>query len=339
MHRLPLVLSLALSIPTLVSPAIAGESNSAELAMAVRLFDEAQKLEAQQRWGDAALKLEEAVAIKDTPGLHFHLAVCRENMGELVEASIEYHRARQLIGAGQSAPDVLRLLEPAEAELVRKMPTLRVHRPNAPVDITISIDGRKFAISLLDSPVPLNPGPHSVVVSAPGHKEFRVQLDLGEGARHVTSVELKPEEGDEPAPVPVKADRADVSTERVSTRSLVLWGGVGATVVSAGLGTWFTISAASADDDISEAQSVLQAAGADCVGSNGNNPTCQWLAESVDNSESRGNLAVISWAATGAFALGTLATYFLWDEPTPPATTATLIPLKQGAAVSLSGRF
>ncbi|NRA35678.1 MAG: hypothetical protein HRU17_20320, partial [Polyangiaceae bacterium] len=60
MHRVPLVLSLALSIPTLVSPAIAGESNSAELAMAVRLFDEAQKLEAQQRWGDAALKLEEA---------------------------------------------------------------------------------------------------------------------------------------------------------------------------------------------------------------------------------------------------------------------------------------
>ena len=338
MHRVPLVLSLALSIPTLVSPAIAGESNSAELAMAVRLFDEAQKLEAQQRWGDAALKLEEAVAINDTPGLHFHLAVCRENMGELVEASIEYHRARQLIGAGQSAPDVLRLLEPAEAELVRKLPTLRVHRPNAPLDMTISIDGRKFAISLLDSPVPLNPGPHSVVVSAPGHEAFRVQFDLGEGARPVTSVELKPEEGNVPAPVPVEADRAVVSTESVSTRSLVLWGGVGATVVSAGFGTWFTISAASADDDISAAQNVLQVAGADCVGNNASEPTCQWLAESVDDSESRGNLAIISWAATGAFALGTLATYLLWDDA-KPTTRAAVMPLEQGAALSLSGRF
>src|SRR5690606_8548188 len=79
--RVPLLLAGAL---LLVAPSAGAEPTATELAVARRLFREATQLEERQRWDLAAQKLREAIRIKETPGLRFHLAHCQENMGLLV---------------------------------------------------------------------------------------------------------------------------------------------------------------------------------------------------------------------------------------------------------------
>ncbi len=52
------------------------EPSAADIASARRLFSEATELRRAGQWSDAAAKLREAIAIKETPGLRFHLAHC-----------------------------------------------------------------------------------------------------------------------------------------------------------------------------------------------------------------------------------------------------------------------
>lgn len=106
---------LALAPPAAV---LAAEPTPSEISVARRLFDEGKSAEENGRWREAADKFRQAAAIKDTPGIRFHLARCEEERGALVEALVEYDRARELLDGGVKAPDVERLL-PEARERVR----------------------------------------------------------------------------------------------------------------------------------------------------------------------------------------------------------------------------
>src|SRR5450432_1242199 len=95
------------------------EPTPAEISTARQAFESAVALEADQKWLEASTKLREALAIKDTPGLRFHLAHCEEQQGLLVEAALDYDRANELLQHGAKAPDVQKLLATASAELKR----------------------------------------------------------------------------------------------------------------------------------------------------------------------------------------------------------------------------
>ena len=148
------------------SPAWADEPTATELAIARRLFKEATELEAEGEWELAASKLKEALQIKDTPGLRFHLAHCEERLGQLVEAMLDYDRARDLLAAGAKAPDVESLLEPARRSLEQRLPTLLVVIPADVPNLSIQLNGRTQARPVLGRPAPVNPGKYHVVVSA-----------------------------------------------------------------------------------------------------------------------------------------------------------------------------
>src|SRR5882724_4575305 len=68
----------------------------AEIMLARRLFAEARAREEAKDWPTAASKLNEALAIKETAGLRFHLAYCEEQQGLLVEALVDYERSEDL---------------------------------------------------------------------------------------------------------------------------------------------------------------------------------------------------------------------------------------------------
>src|SRR5687767_14734210 len=93
-------------VVSVASPSAAAEPSPSEISVARRLFDEGRAAADAARWAEAAGKFRRALAIKDTPGIRFHLARCEEEQGAFVEALIEYDRARELIDAGTKAPDV-----------------------------------------------------------------------------------------------------------------------------------------------------------------------------------------------------------------------------------------
>jgi tetratricopeptide (TPR) repeat protein len=104
----PLLSVSALVGASLLTPSLgfAAEPTPSEISVARRLFDEGKAAEDAARWREAADKFRQAAAIKDTPGIRFHLARCEEEQGAFVEALVEYDRARELIDSGVKAPDV-----------------------------------------------------------------------------------------------------------------------------------------------------------------------------------------------------------------------------------------
>src|SRR5262245_61403322 len=99
------VLLLALLLVTGIARAQGAEA-------ARQLAQEAIALEGQERWKDAAAKLTEAIVLKETPALRYHLAYCLEQTGDLVGALENYEKAADLVARGAKAKDVDQLLGP-----------------------------------------------------------------------------------------------------------------------------------------------------------------------------------------------------------------------------------
>lgn len=161
-----------------------------EISAARLAFESAVSLENAQQWAEATLKLREALAVKDTPGLRFHLAHCETEQGFLVEAALDYERASELIAKGAKAPDVQKLLAPASAALKPRVPHVTVELPSDVLAPVAKLDGRVFSPSELALGVPLNPGHHELVVSASGRTSFRRSFELHEGEQPEFHVEL-----------------------------------------------------------------------------------------------------------------------------------------------------
>jgi tetratricopeptide (TPR) repeat protein len=165
-HLLFLVSTLAaLASPTL---ARAADPTPSEISVARRLFDEGKKAEDAGRWREAADRFRQAALIKDTPGIRFHLARCEEERGAFVEALLEYDRARELIEGGVKAPDVERLLNEARERVRAKVALVTLRLPDATQNASVSVDGKAVSASVLNVPLPINPGRHRLQAAAPG---------------------------------------------------------------------------------------------------------------------------------------------------------------------------
>src|SRR5882672_10460121 len=136
---------LAASAALCFALGVRADPSAADIASARRLFSEATALREAGQWSEAGAKLREAIAIKETPGLRFHLAHCEEQMGRLLAARDDYDRADALIREGAAASDVAALLEPARSALRERIPTLVVRAPSDARAVGLTIDGDMFA--------------------------------------------------------------------------------------------------------------------------------------------------------------------------------------------------
>lgn len=179
MHYLFLLLGFVLL--TMSPPARAGEEpSSEELAVAATLFAEARTLERQDRYAEAEVKLRQVLKIKRTPGVLFHLAHCLERQGDLVGAMVHYERADDLIDNGMDAAEVRRLLAPKQEELSKIIPTISLSLPES-VDaarVVITLDGKTMSSVVAGTPIPVNPGKHSLIVSTQGFLSFERVVEV-----------------------------------------------------------------------------------------------------------------------------------------------------------------
>lgn len=120
-----LLVSASIATALLTAPANTAyaAATPTEIAVARRLFAEAVELEEAADWLAAEARLREILRIKATPGVYYHLAFCMEKQESLVEASVNYSRARELIASGVLADEVERLLDGREASLRERIPT------------------------------------------------------------------------------------------------------------------------------------------------------------------------------------------------------------------------
>ncbi len=178
---------MAAATATTTARADAGPS-AADLKAARDLFTDAVKDEDAGRWADALDKLHRVAAVKLTPGIRYHVALCEEHLGHLVSA-LDLFAAAQVQARAEGARDVLRLVGSHLDDLGPRVPRLTVRV--LPVDATASVklDGNLLPPSSVGTPIPVDPGTHQLEASAEPRSPAVATVTLQE--RDVTSIDLK----------------------------------------------------------------------------------------------------------------------------------------------------
>ncbi|HEX3598247.1 MAG TPA: hypothetical protein VHU80_24235, partial [Polyangiaceae bacterium] len=322
----------------------------ADIASARRLFSEATALRQAGQWSEAAARLREAIAIKETPGLRFHLAHCEEQVGHLLEARNDYDRAAALIRDGAAAPDVASMLEPARVELRERIPTLVVRAPADARAVGLTIDGEMIATEELGSPIQLDPGDHTIIVSAASRAPFRLELTLKEGEDRVVAAQLAPSAVSRTAPVapPVPAAPRQEDSQSAEKRgfglreSILIAEGV-VTAAGVGLGVAFLLQTNSESHHVSTLSSELNEEAKDARVESSTvcfMPT-QAVAQQcgarkqalVDRNDDR-VFAITGFVIAGVGAASLVTTWLAWPSPhAKEAARVQMIPTIGGAVV------
>lgn len=189
----------ALALGLLVSAPAAADLSTKDEAKRTQLFKEGRAAFDEGKWQDAAEKFRAVVEMRSAPRALIALAAAEEKLGHLGEAKRLYERAREEAQAAKLTKD---LDEAASRlrELLPRVPRIAVKVPSGVADATIEIDGKPAEIQFGDADV--DPGEHTVTVTASGRKEFREVVTVAEGERKEVEAVLAPEQEEPPPPPP-----------------------------------------------------------------------------------------------------------------------------------------
>lgn len=315
-----LVRTLPLLALTLAAPTRAG----AQQAAADALFDSARAAMERAEYAQACEQFRASDELDPAVGTELNLADCEEKRGHLASAWELFRTVEEKLPETDERVAVAHARAQALAPRVPRL-TLRL-APSAPRDCTVRDGKIALGAGAFGVPLPLEPGAHELVVSAPGFESrtFQVRLAEGElqtltvapGAAHVTS----------PVPVASALGPNHVAARGASpTRKLgFALTGVGA----AGLG----VAAISGLLVLTKKHAV----------DDGCQPDKSCTAEGLAAAHSGHTLQTvsnISWVV-GAAGLG-VGAYLLWSgEPSAQPSTAILFSTTPGAGkISLKRSF
>jgi len=164
-------------------------------------FAQALALQTGGDWAGALALLKEVAAVKPTPQVRFNIALCEERLGLLVAALGDY----ELAGSDaqtQKADQVRQEVDARLESLKARIPRVVVQRGVGADSATISLDGVALGDSVLNSPLPLDPGPHVVEGTAVGFLPFKESFRVAEQQTVTVEVKLEPEPVKAAPPLP-----------------------------------------------------------------------------------------------------------------------------------------
>ena len=165
--RLAVVATLAM----LLGPARAS-AQSSDSALAEALFRNGKELMDSGKLAEACPKFEESYRLVPKLGTLLNLATCHDKQGRTGTAWDELTRAAtQAKQSGET--ERLEFARSALDQLDKRLSKLVVRVPS-PVDgIEVRVDGRSIGRAVWGTPMPLDPGDHSVEARAPGRKSWK----------------------------------------------------------------------------------------------------------------------------------------------------------------------
>lgn len=162
-------------------------------------FGQALALQTAGDWAGALTLLKEVATVKATPQVRFNIALCEEKLGRLVAALGDYELAAADARA-ERADQVAEEVEARREALSQRIPKLTVKRGSGAEAASIALDGVALGDQVIGTPMPTDPGPHTVEAKAPGFKPFRKSLRVAEQQSETIEVVLEAEPTPEPVP-------------------------------------------------------------------------------------------------------------------------------------------
>lgn len=344
---------LAAATLLMISPRqIRADAPPADAAAGEALFREGRRLMKVGDLAGACAKFDESQRLDPAPGTLANLADCEEKLGRLASAWEHWRStADRLPASDRRRATALARAAALEANLPRLMIEVAADQPQG---LTIHRDGVPLGLASLGEALPLDPGRHQIVVSAPGRRPLQYDVALAAGEQRKLVVAAGPSQPGAgatataaagplaaPAVVPpplghastlatpatasvaASASPADAPGNRWRTISAYTLLGVGA--AGLGAGAYFGVEALSARQDARKA----------CTGA-GDPPTC-WSSARMPLVRDR----YYSWRADACLAAGTAAVIaggYLWFTGRREVTVAAA-PARGGGEVAVAARF
>lgn len=154
----------------------------------------------EERFAEACPKLEESLRLDQGMGTQFNLAHCWEKLGRTASAWALFLDVAAAARAGNQPQRETAARERAKV-LEAKLARLRIEVPEAAPDMKIERDGQDVGRPAWGTAMPVDPGKHTITVSAPGKKDWATDVDVPATNRTV-SVKV-PALSDAPLPQPV----------------------------------------------------------------------------------------------------------------------------------------
>lgn len=281
------------------------------------LFNSAREAMAKGDYEHACQELRESNRLEPAVGTQFNLADCEEKRGKLATAWTLFRAVQQKVPEGDERSSIAK--ERAQA-LEARLPkvTLRL-ASGAPKDTTVrdgdvELGSASFGISL-----PMDPGAHEFVVSAPGRSARKIRVELAE--RESRDVEVNPGEAFSRSPAVPENSAGAAQSHGSNTRTLgFVIGGVG--VASLGVGAVAGIMVlgkkSTADDNCPNKQCTSQAG-----------------LDAVDAGRTLKTVSNIGWIV-GVVGVGAGAYFVLTSDGSTPTTSVGAAPIPAGGQLSFS---
>jgi hypothetical protein len=271
------------------------QSNSTNSAIAQQLFLDGEKLMSLDHVAEACSKFADSQRLDPAIGTLMHLAVCHEKMGKLATAWSEF---TDVAGQAQRVRQRERedFARQHAAALDPKLQKIIIELSHPPEGTAIKLDDAALPLGVLGTEIPLDPGEHSLEVTAPGMKPWRqAKLNMGPSAV-VTRVQVTLEE-DVPVvaktPATTIAPAPSSAPERGPTSST----SVGKLVVGVSVGVLGLVAGGIAlDDGLTSAQRS---------GDEGKFPAGSTALVTDTNQASEARTYAIVFGVAGAAAVGT----------------------------------
>lgn len=167
---------------------------AASRAAAQTLFDEARKLTAAGSYTEACPKFEESQKLDPGFGTAFYLADCWQHIGRTASAWALYHEvADGTKAAGQV--DRSAVAKARATVLEGSLSKLSIAVAEPVPDLRVERNGTVVGKALWGSSVPVDPGEHKIVATAPGRKRWEktilVRPDGGHEALTIPALEVE----------------------------------------------------------------------------------------------------------------------------------------------------
>ncbi|MEI9937901.1 MAG: tetratricopeptide repeat protein [Pseudomonadota bacterium] len=239
--------ALALFLTQAAGAQSGGASNR---AAAEALFNAGRSLAASGKYAEACPKFEASQQLDPGLGTLLNLAECYEKLGKTASAWAEYREAIPLARAsGSKVRQDLATERAAALESRLSMLTIRAMGGSEEASgLEIRRDGLPVQPAELGSPIPVDPGPHTIEAVAPGKQKWSSTVQITDAAKLAVEVPaLEPLTTDTVAPAakPVEAPPPEPAAHSGSAQRTagIVVGAAG--IVGLGIGTVFGISASS----------------------------------------------------------------------------------------------
>lgn len=169
-------------------------------AAAEALYLSGRKLIGDNNWTEGCEKFRASMQLNPAASTLINIAKCSEHEGKLTQALIEYRRASQLnldtLGAERKR-QLEQVVKDGITGLEPRLARVQLVVTNRPTGIEIKRDGLSLPIATIGETIPLDPGDHVFVVTAPGYRTEEKKVTLKEGETQTIELPLVIEEKEE----------------------------------------------------------------------------------------------------------------------------------------------